>query len=163
MARPDSARAKRPFWMHQLVEYILGIVLIAQGLQSPTPAAPAVAGGLVVLNAAIARGPLSAFRVLSRGQHRVADVVVIAGIVVCAVQPVVEVDPTVRLVMAAIAAVMAFVWFQSSFAEKPRRGGARAPITAEGGRGTEIGRMAGRAVGDGINAARRLRDARKGD
>jgi hypothetical protein len=38
MARPDSTRAKRPFWMHQLVEYVLGIVLIAQGLQSPTPA-----------------------------------------------------------------------------------------------------------------------------
>lgn len=161
MARPDAVRGKRPFWMHQLVEYILGIVLIAQGLQSPTPAAPAVAGGLVVLNAAIVRGPLSAFRVLSRGQHRIADLVVIAAVVAMAVQPAVHVDPTVRIVMAVIAGVMAFVWLQSNFTEKQRRGGGRAPITAEGGRSTEIGKLAGRALGDGINAARRLRDARK--
>ncbi len=161
MARPDSARTKRPFWMHQLVEYVLGVVLIAQGLQSPTPAAPAIAGGLVVVNAAIVRGPLSAFRVLSRRQHRFADILVIAGVVALAVQPVLDVDPTVRIVMATIAAVMVFVWLQSNFTEKQRRD--RAPITAEGGRGTEVGRLAGRALGDGINAARRLRDARKGD
>lgn len=161
MPRSDSARTKRPFWMHQLVEYVLGIVLIAQGLQSPTPAVPAIAGGLVVLNAAIVRGPLSAFRVLSRRQHRIADIVVVAGVLVLAVQPAVDVDPTVRIVMAAIAGVMVFVWFQSNFTEKQRRG--RAPITAEGGRSTEVGRLAGRAVGDGINAARRLRDARKGN
>jgi len=161
MPRSDSARTKRPFWMHQLVEYVLGIVLIAQGLQSPTPAVPAIAGGLVVLNAAIVRGPLSAFRVLSRRQHRIADIAVVASVLVLAVQPAVDVDPTVRIVMAAIAGVMVFVWFQSNFTEKQRRG--RAPITAEGGRSTEVGRLAGRAVGDGINAARRLRDARKGN
>lgn len=155
-----STRTKRPFWMHQLVEYVLGIVLVAQGLQSPTPAVPAVAGGLVMVNAAIVRGPLSAFRVLSRAQHRIADVVVILAVVVLAVQPAVEVDAAVRLVLAGIAVVMAFVWFQSSFEEKVRRSD-RAAITAEGGRGTEIGRLAGRAVGDGINAARRVRDARK--
>ena len=148
--------------MHQLVEYVLGIVLIAQGLQSPTPAAPAIAGGLVVLNAAIVRGPLSAFRILSRGLHRIADVVVVVAVLGLAVQPAMRVDPTVRLVMAAIAVVMGFVWYQSDFTEKVRRAG-RAPITAEGGRGPEIGRLAGRAVGDGINAARRIRSARKGE
>ena len=159
VAGTDSTRVKRPFWMHQLVEYVLGIVLIAQGLQSPTPAIPAVAGGLVVVNTAIARGPLSAFRVLSRRQHRLADLLVMAAVIVLAVQPAVKVDASVRVVMVVIVGVMAFVWFQSSFAEKKRSG--RAPISAADGRGNEIGRLAGRAVGDGINAAKRLRDARK--
>lgn len=156
----DSTRTKRPFWMHQLVEYVLGIVLIAQGLQSPTPAIPAVAGGLVVVNTAIARGPLSAFRVFTRAQHRITDLVVMAVVFVLALQPAVEVDASVRVVMVVIAAVMAFVWFQSNFTEKAKRGD-RAAISAADGRGTEIGRLAGRAVGDGINAAKRMRDARK--
>ena len=31
---------KRPFWMHQLVEYILGVALVASGTQSPEPLVP---------------------------------------------------------------------------------------------------------------------------
>ena len=57
---PNSDKPKRPFWLHQAAEYLLGAVLIAQGLQSPTPAVPAVAGGLIMANAAIVRGPLAA-------------------------------------------------------------------------------------------------------
>ena len=41
--KPDSPNrlepGKRPFWMHQLVEYILGGAMVATGLQSPSPAA----------------------------------------------------------------------------------------------------------------------------
>ena len=57
--------ALRPFWLHQFAEYLLGLVLVAQGLQSPTPAVPALAGGLVLLNAALVGGYLD-------GQDRVA-------------------------------------------------------------------------------------------
>lgn len=140
--------------MHQLVEYILGAVLVAQGLQSPTPVPPAVAGGLIMLNAAITRGPLAAFRITSRAVHRTADLVVIAAVVALGVQPWISVEPGARIVMVGIAAAMAFVWWQTSFAEKHPR---RSPISADGGRSTEVGRLAGRAVGDGINAAKRLR------
>ena len=152
---------KRPFWMHQVVEYVLGGVLVAQGLQSPTPAFPAIAGGLIMANAAIARGPLAAFRVVTRTQHRFLDVVVMAAIIVGAAQPWVSIENTSRVVMFVIVGVMAFVWWQSSFAEKVDRHPGRQKITAEGGRGVEIGRLAGRALGDGVNAAKRLREARK--
>jgi hypothetical protein len=67
----------------------------------------------------------------------------------------VHVEASTRLVMAAIAGVMAFIWWQTSFAERERR--RRAPISAEGGRSTEVGRLAGRAVGDGVNLVRRMR------
>jgi hypothetical protein len=144
--------------MHQAVEYVLGGVLIAQGLQSPAPVAPSVAGLLVLANACTVRdGALSAFRLVSRAAHRIIDVVVIAAVVLLAVQPWIEVDSGARMVMIALAGVMGFVWWQSSFAEKQRR----EAMIAEGGRSTEIGRRAGRLVGDGINAAKRLERRKK--
>ncbi len=138
--------------MHQLVEYVLGGVLVAQGLQSPQPVVPAVAGFLVLANASTVRdGALSAFRVVSRRTHRIVDVMVIIAIVLMAIQPWIEVDGGARIVVLAIAGVMGFVWWQSSFAEKQRR----TTVAGDGGVGTEIGRRAGRMVGDGINAAKR--------
>ncbi|MCX6519465.1 MAG: hypothetical protein NTZ21_02225 [Actinobacteria bacterium] len=158
----SSGSGKRPFWMHQAVEYLLGGVLVAQGLQSPDPLVPTLAGVLVLANACTVRdGALSAFRVLSRATHRVLDVVVIAAVLVLAVQPWLAVDSGARIVMVGIAAVMAFVWWQSSFAEKAKREATRAAMAAEGGRSTDIGRRAGRLVGDGINAARRFERRKK--
>ena len=80
-----AGMSKRPFWMHQVVEYILGGAMIAAGLQSPTPLVPSVVGGVIMLNAAITSGPLSAFRVLDRRVHRVIDIVVIAFEMIAAV------------------------------------------------------------------------------
>ncbi len=151
----STDRAKRPFWMHQVVEYLLGGVLVAQGLQSPTPVLPAVAGGLMMVNAAIVTGPLAAFRVVHRRAHRWLDLVVIAVIVVMGIQPAVDIESSARAVMLIVAGLFAFVWWQTSFTEKVRRG--RAAISAEAGRSTEVGRLAGRAVGDGVNLVRRMR------
>ena len=86
----------RPFWMHQLVEYIIGLILVATGLQDPEPLVPAVVGGVVLLNAAVAIGPLGAFRLVGRRLHRVVDLVVIAFVVVAAIQPWVDVDVGTR-------------------------------------------------------------------
>jgi hypothetical protein len=151
----EDSKPKRPFWMHQVAEYLLGAVLVAQGLQSPTPVMPAVAGGLIMLNAAIVRGPLAAFRVVGRGLHRVLDAVVVLLVIALGVQPFVSVEGTTRVIMVVIAGVMAFIAWQTNYVERTRT--PRAAITAEGGRGVEIGRMAGRLVGDGVNAARRLK------
>jgi hypothetical protein len=131
-------------------------VLIAQGLQSPQPLLPSVAGGLIVANTSIVRGgAMSAFRLVSRQLHRILDLVVIGAIVVGAAQPFIEVDPGARVVMVGIAAVLAFVWFQTTFAEKSKP--TRAPITVERGRSDEVGRIAGRAVASGVNAVKRFR------
>lgn len=177
-----------------MAEYVLGLLLVAQGLQSPAPLGPSLAGGLVVMNAAIVRGaPLSAFRLVSRTLHRVLDVVVIAVIVLLIVQPWIEVIPADRLIMTGIVVVMGFVWLNSNFAEKVPRAQRKAatatattataatpasatatatttatgtgtplpPPTGEpvdtgtGSVGGDIGRKAGRLVGNGINAAKR--------
>jgi len=146
--------SKRPFWMHQIVEYILGGALIASGLQSPTPVVPSVLGAVIMLHAAVTVGPLGAFRVLGRRTHRVVDVVVIAAEIGAGVQPWINLESSTRIVVLGIAAVHVFVWWQTSFAVR-----VKTPLLpADADRSTEIGRIAGRLVGNGVNAVRRQRD-----
>lgn len=158
-ATPDATPVvKRPFWMHQFAEYLIGVVLVAQGFQSPTPVMPAIGGGLIIASVAIVRGPFSAFGLVSRSLHRTLDLFVIAAVVLAGLQPWISVESTTRATMVVLAGVMAFIWKQSSFIEKPRRG---TPSTPVDGRSTEIGRMAGRAAAGGILAARRVKNSRK--
>jgi hypothetical protein len=147
------AVAKRPFWMHQVVEYILGGAMIASGLQSPTPLVPGVVGGLIMLNAAVTIGPVGAFRVINRRVHRVIDVGVIAVELLAGFQPWIDMESGLRIIVVGIALVHAFVWWQSNFAERKKS----PRVSAEGGRSTEVGRIAGRLVGNGVNAVRRQR------
>lgn len=150
--------AARPFWMHQLVEYLIGIVLISVSVQLPTPAVPAALGLLVIVNAAITKGGAGAFALIGRRLHRVLDVVVMVLLVVMAFQPWFSTDATGRIVLPAIAFVLFFVWLNTDFSDREAR---RAKRSSQGGDTSErIGRKAGRVVGDGVNAARRWQKKR---
>ena len=148
-----AVSSKRPFWMHQLVEYILGGSMIAAGLQSPTPAVPAVVGVIVMLHAAITIAPLGAFRVISRKVHRFVDIAVIGLEVAAGAQPWIDLDSATRFLVVGIAVVHLFVWWNTNFAMRVKS----ASVSTDGGRSTEIGRIAGRLVGNGVNAVRRPR------
>jgi hypothetical protein len=67
------------------------------------------------------------------------------------VQPWGEIESGARVVMLGLAAVLAFIWWQSDFSEKAKR----PPVDAGGDRSTEIGRVAGRVVGGGVNTVKR--------
>jgi hypothetical protein len=164
---PAIEGAQRPFWMHQVVEYLIGIVLIGAAFQAPEPVVPAVMGAIVVMNAAIARGPASAFPLVGRTVHRWLDVVVMLLLVGAAFQPVFSVDSTGRLLLCGIAFVMFFIWLNSDFAEKATSKKnkkqvkqARQERLARPQSG-EIGKKAGRVVGGGVNAAKRMNEKRK--
>ena len=101
--------------MHQIAEYIIAAVFIAQGLQSRTPAIPSLLGALVLINAACAKAPAAAFRLVDRKLHRVLDLFVIGAIIVMAAQPVISLDNKTRLIMSVLAFVLAFVWLGSDF------------------------------------------------
>jgi hypothetical protein len=149
-------RALRPFWMHQTVEYVIGIVLIALAFQSPRPTLPSVMGLLVLINAAITIGPAGAFRLVPRGVHRWLDVGVMAILVAAGIQPWVSVDATGRLLILLIALVMFAVWFHTDFATRQQRTArreARARPDAE-----ERGRRAGRMLGEAVNSVKRWRN-----
>jgi hypothetical protein len=135
-------RAMRPFWVHQFAEYLIGIALVAQGLQDPDPVVPAVAGVAVLVNAAIVRGPMGAFKWVGRRTHRALDLVVMALIVFGAFQPWIPVGVTGQAVMLVMLLPLGFLWFYTDWAERPARKDRRA--VAAGPRSEDIGKSAGR-------------------
>ena len=155
---PAIEGAQRPFWMHQIVEYLVGLVLIGAAFQAPEPAVPAVMGAIVMGNSAIAKGPASAFPMVGRRVHRWLDVVVMALLVVAAFQPVLDVDGTGRLLLCSIAFVLFFIWMNSDFSEKATRKQTKTKLRENLARpeSEEIGRKAGRAVATRVKAARRF-------
>ena len=164
---PAIEGAQRPFWMHQIVEYLIGLVLIAASFQAPKPMVPAVMGMLIMLNAAIAKGPASAFPLVGRTVHRWLDVVVMLLLVVALFQPAFDVDSTGRLLLGAMTFVMFFIWLNSDFSEKTERKQDKHQQKTERRErlarpsSEEIGKKAGRAVGGGVNAAKRFRKKMK--
>ena len=130
--------AKRTLWLHQLVEYIFGVGLVAFGTQSPTPVVPALTGLVLMLYAAITKGPLSAFNVLPRGVHRVFDPVMALAMVLAGAQPWADIEFAGRLAIIGMAVVYVVVWWQSSFEEKAPRSSRKsvAPEPASAGAAT---------------------------
>jgi hypothetical protein len=160
MARTD--RVLRPFWLHQAAEYLVGLVVVAMGLQTLKPTVPVLAGALILLNAALVDGPLGAWRLLDRRAHRIADLAVIGVLLLGVVIPVLGVDATGRAVLAVAAVVLAVVWWNSAFENRASRHQAAAAAAAapKADRSETIGRGAGRLAG---NVAKAIRDRQKPD
>ncbi|HEY5664774.1 MAG TPA: hypothetical protein VIS05_12145 [Ilumatobacter sp.] len=145
-------RALRPFWVHQLAEYLIGVSLVAQGMQDPSPLVPTVAGGLVLVNAAMVRGPLGAFKLVGRALHRWLDVVVMAVIAAGALQPWIAVDVSGRFIMGVILVPLGFLWFYTDWAERPQRKQRR--VDRAGSTGEVVGRSAGRIAASAFLAGK---------
>lgn len=159
----EIERVRRPFWTHQLIEYLLGLGLISVAIQMPQPAVPAVLGLVIILNAAITKGAAGAFRWTSKGTHRLLDLVVMVLLLAGALQPWVSLDNTGRLLLGAVAFVLWFVWFHTDFTETVSRRERKAAAAASGGSdrptSEQIGRGAGRVVGGGVNSLKRWKDS----
>lgn len=144
---------RRPFWVHQVAEYVIGVMLVAAGLQSPSPAVPAVLGSVIVANAAIVSGPLSAFDIVPRRIHRLIDPVVVAAVLAAAVLPLYDIDGGTRFIIGGVGVVLGFVWWFSSYDERvPRDRRRGAPVDR-----AQLGRSAGRLAAKGVNTWRRRR------
>jgi len=148
-----AERAMRPFWIHQLAEYLIGVALIAQGLQEQDPVVPAAAGILVLLNAAIAQGPLGAFKWVGRRLHRWFDLVVMVVILVAALQYWTTVPPGGRLIMLVILVPLGFLWFYTDWEERPGRKERR--LQRADVKGENVGRSAGRLAGNAFNTIKK--------
>ena len=143
----------RPFWIHQLAEYLIGVALIAQGLQERDPVVPTVAGAVVVLNVAVVHGPLGAFKWVGRSLHRWLDLLVMVGILVAALQPWFEVPSSGRLIMLVVLLPLGFLWFYTDWAE---RAGRRQRRTERGSvRSEDVGKSAGRLAGSAFKAIKK--------
>lgn len=148
-----AERAMRPFWIHQLAEYLIGVALIAQGLQEKDPVVPAVAGIVVMLNVAVVRGPLGAFKWVGRRVHRWLDLVVMIGILAAALQPWFTVPAGGRLIMLVMLVPLGFLWFYTDWAE--RRGRKERRVEQASVKSEDVGRSAGRMAANAFNAVKK--------
>jgi len=147
-------RAQRPFWMHQFIEYVVGFALIAFGFQDTRPVVPAVVGVVVIVNAAVVHGPFGAFRLVNRTVHRWVDVVVMAFLLVAALQPWVEMSGLGRLVLLGIVVPLAFSWWYTDWGTRVDRKRRR---TEQGGqRSEDIGATAGRKAAQYYRAGKKM-------
>jgi F0F1-type ATP synthase assembly protein I len=145
-------RGATPFWVHQAVEYLVGLLLIVVAMQSTRPALPALAGVGVVVLAATADGPLGLAKWVPRRVHRVLDLVVMAGLVVAAIV-VSAADGAGRLTVWVAAAVFALMLWRTNY--RPKAAKTRAVADdASVSKGETFGRAAGRALGKGITSFR---------
>ncbi len=148
-------RRWRPFWLHQGAEYLVALVLIASGVQSPKPLWPALAGGLVLANVAFSGPPLGAFRAVSRAQHSRLDLAVVAVLLVVAALPFLNIDSASRATMVVVALLLGFVWWGTNFANAAER--RRRLTSSASGKvdAVSIGRTAGRFYARANDALRK--------
>ncbi len=142
---------KRPFWLHQLAEYVLAAGLVMSGLRGDSPTVPVALGLAMAINAACVDGPIAAFRGLSRPAHRVVDILIFLAMVVALFVPGVG----SKWMIAGVALVQGFIILNTRYTKRTKR--APVAVADGGGRSEEVGRMAGRAAGLGIQAYRKRR------
>ena len=106
------------------------------------------------------RGPLGAFKFVGRRLHRWLDLVVMAAILVGALQPWVAVEITGRAIMLVILVPLGFLWFYTDWAERKQRKERR--VQRAGKTGDQVGRSAGRLAGNAYVAGKRAIKKRSG-
>jgi len=106
----------RGFWLHQLVEYAIALVLLLASPHTAQPVLPVVFGAAILINAAIADGAISAFKLFSRRAHRNIDWLIIAASL--ASPFVFDLDSTGRLIMIGTGLVLSIVVLGTNFVKK---------------------------------------------
>jgi hypothetical protein len=116
-----SAAARIPFWVHQVVELLLGILLLVQGARTGQHTAVLLTlGVLLLLLALCSDGALAAWPWIGRRVHRVLDLVVVA---VLALSPLVlGVDEVFAVVILEVAAAaMLYLALRTEWRRAPKR------------------------------------------
>lgn len=146
------------FWIHQLVEYLLGILVISQAVQTDRPLFPVLVGLGIIVLAATADGPVAAFHLVPRPLHRVLDIVAIVAIGVLLVVQRDAMGTTGLLFVGLAAVAMIGLLVRTNYTPKAKRATpAPAADTGKdsgGSKGEAYGRAAGRVVGLGIRGLR---------
>src|SRR6476469_4590413 len=130
-AADHAAVGRVPFWIHQLVELLLGVLLLVQGAHTGEHTAVLVTlGALLLLLALCSDGALAAWPWIGRRLHRALDLIAAA---VLALSPLVlGLDHVLAIVILEVAAA-AMVWlalrteWRATPTRAAKRRAARAP------------------------------------
>ena len=118
---------KRPFWAHQALEYVLALALLSHVLRVDDGLWPRLLAAGLLINVAVVDGPLGAFRLLTRKQHRAVDVVLAGAAVLLGVQWWIDLSTLTRIVVVGIGALLAalvpITQWESRVTRRSRRSG----------------------------------------
>ena len=112
---------KLAFWIHQIVEFALGVVLLTEGARSGRPAVPMTAGVVVLAVAVTGDGPLQALGKFPRKMHRTFDLVAAGVIGLAAAIPIGWANTTGRVVMGVIAGLWLLLIWRTNYRPRPVR------------------------------------------
>ncbi len=167
---PDSDDAEPgrhvPFWLHQLVEYLLGAGLLWAGarVEGDGRIVAFSLGGALLVFSAISDGGLGAGRLLERSQHRIGDMMLVVAIPVVLV-----IVPGARTAIVLVpggasVAMLVYLLRRTRYERRPPRtlpalppvvrrlSGVAKPVD-----GATVARRVGRSLGgDGSPVARRV-------
>lgn len=115
----DMGTQGRGFWLHQIVEYIIGIGTLFLAGQSSEPVWPAIIGAVILLNAAMSDGAMSAYRVIPRKVHKVVDWVVIVAAIAASI--LVDHDAQARVSLLGVGLILAVIALGTNYAGKAAR------------------------------------------
>jgi hypothetical protein len=120
-------RVRLPLWIHQLVEYLLAVLIVTQSINAGKASTfMAVTGGLLFLLAATTDASMGGLRWIPPQVHRMLDLVVIGALVAA---PIVSgsTDPIAWALCLLAAAAVAWLNWHTQWRRAPRR-----PVPAEG-------------------------------
>ena len=139
----------RPYWLHQVAEYVVGLILLLLITRVDADAVPLLAAGgvLVLVNTAISGPPAGCVRVVSRPVHKWADVGVVIALVVIPIAFHDRASTNVWFAMIGCAVVLLVVRLTTNYAVKPKRE-PMPPIS-------HIAKASPRALGRAIGKAQR--------
>ena len=139
----------RPYWLHQVAEYIIGFVMLLMITRAHGDAGPLLAAGgvLVLLNVAISGPPAGCLHVVSRPVHKWTDVGVVAALVAIPVVLRERATSTVWITMIGCAVVLLVVRLTTNYTVKPKRE-PMPPIS-------DIAKASPRALGRALGKAQR--------
>lgn len=139
------ATTKRSFWLHQICEYVVAGFLASAATQSSQPFPLALLALLVLFNAAIVEGPVSAFQWVSRRVHRVLDVVIIVSMLATALLT--DLNASSRITVIGLTLLLAMVVIGTNYAKSEPRLRARSTSDSRSDRTEEFAKSAGRTAG----------------
>ena len=106
----------RGFWLHQVVEYLIAAALILMSAQSAHGQVMATFGIVLLVNVATADGPLSAYKILSRGVHRIIDWVYVVALFAGAF--VLDVDQSTRTTLFGVGVAIVLIALTTNYTKK---------------------------------------------
>ena len=112
----EKSTVGRGFWLHQIVEYLITAALILMSAQSRHPFVLAAYGIALLINVTVVDGPFSAYKIISRGVHRIIDWLFVVALFVGAF--LLDVDQSTRTTLFGVGLAIVVIALTTNYTKK---------------------------------------------